>query len=321
MERQRMEADLIHRAAEGDAGAAGAILDALAAGDPKDKLELQRKLLELQETMFWSRVLEFMATGKWNGIDIDRGRAQAVRTRIICLFASESGAAGAREEALREAISGPNREVSETAMEVAKEVQADGAVDALLEAMKKGSPDQRLQAIRTLGLLRQARAVPALLAVLGGSDETAAGLAKDALAEIGGPAVEPLAKAWDDLAERGQARWMAARALARIHDSRAIPTLVRHLSDPEYELRWLAANGLILQKGEGLRATLVALATQYLTSGMADAAAHVLQCVQDARIKPVLKPVVDALRSVDFRWAASEPAHDALEQLAKQGLI
>jgi hypothetical protein len=85
-------------------------------------------------------------------------------------------------------------------------------------------------AVRVLGLIRDARAIEPLLVTLHKNDEDIRddGFA-DALAKIGTPAVEPLLDTLHDEDER--IRSIAADALGKIGDARAIDPLIILLSD------------------------------------------------------------------------------------------
>ena len=68
-----------------------------------------------------------------------------------------------------------------------------------------------------------------------------------------------------------EVRWEAARALGEIADPRAAPALVVTLEDEGFDIRWLAAEGLIALGPVGLAPLLEALAEKansvYLTGG------------------------------------------------------
>jgi HEAT repeat protein len=106
------------------------------------------------------------------------------------------------------------------------------AVPALLGAVSTEEPDQetRLNATWALGRCRDARAVPALVALL---DDPFAGERKAAcfaLGDIGDhSACDPLAKRLAASGEEIDVRWNVALALARLGDERAVPTLLSML--------------------------------------------------------------------------------------------
>jgi HEAT repeat protein len=104
--------------------------------------------------------------------------------------------------------------------------------------------DALVQQCAALGLTRrpQAEATPALLALLDNQDSLLARLAGDALAALGSAAVEPLIAALE--ASRLAARVEAARALALIGDTRAVPALFKLLGSESAVLEHWANEGL-----------------------------------------------------------------------------
>lgn len=85
-------------------------------------------------------------------------------------------------------------------------------------------------------------AVPKLVGVMSSDDALLARLAADALAATGASAVEPLIAALDG--ESATARVEAARALALIGDTRAIPALFKLLNSDSIALQHWANEGL-----------------------------------------------------------------------------
>lgn len=114
--------------------------------------------------------------------------------------------------------------------------------EILTEALE--DPDPTVRQCAALGLRQQPghRAIPALLAMLDAADSLTADLAADALVAVGEPAVESLL---DVLAEgQQQARLRAAKALALIGDTRAIPALFHVLDEDSAILDYWASEGL-----------------------------------------------------------------------------
>jgi len=63
------------------------------------------------------------------------------------------------------------------------------------------------------------------------------------LVKIGNPALDSLLELQG--AEKHQARWEAVKAISEIGTSGSIPILINALEDEEFDVRWLAAEGLI----------------------------------------------------------------------------
>jgi HEAT repeat protein len=136
------------------------------------------------------------------------------------------------------------------------------AVEPLLDALHHNNPAIRAGAVRTLGWIRDPRAVQLLLNVMCRDDSEDVRLlaqwalvnigeavieplirllpspeeclwvyAAEALAKFGDPAVEPLIAALGD--ERPQVRMVAATVLGHIGDLRAVEPLIALLQDPD----------------------------------------------------------------------------------------
>ncbi len=105
-------------------------------------------------------------------------------------------------------------------------------------------PDPAVRQAAALGLRLQPTpdAVEDLIALLAGEDRLLARLAADALIAIGPPAVPALIQAIETGHPHG--RVPAARALAAIGDTRAIPTLFALLDDPSPLATAYAEEGL-----------------------------------------------------------------------------
>jgi HEAT repeat protein len=138
--------------------------------------------------------------------------------------------------------------------------------------------------------------------------------ARESLVEIGEPAVAPLIKALADPSE--DLRWQAARTLSKIGSPAAGPALVKALEDEDFGVRWLAAQGLIGLKREGLVPLLEALESRPDSAWLREGAQHVLRTLveegRDAEVKPVLAALEGVEPALELPWAA----RTALDRLA-----
>jgi HEAT repeat protein len=103
--------------------------------------------------------------------------------------------------------------------------------------------DVRAAALHALGQCRAPEAVTPLLFALSDASPYLARIATDALIQIGKPAVPGLIRALEADAH-SQVRANAARALALIGDTSAIPALYRALEDDSVVARHWAEEGL-----------------------------------------------------------------------------
>ncbi len=87
------------------------------------------------------------------------------------------------------------------------------------------------------------RDIESLVADLASRDGGVRVAAREALVDIGRPAVDSLVGTLAD--SRTQLRWEAAKALGEIADPGTAGALARALDDKVFDVRWLAATGLI----------------------------------------------------------------------------
>jgi HEAT repeat protein len=118
-----------------------------------------------------------------------------------------------------------------------------GAISALLAASADPDANVRAAVLQALGQHRAPEAVTPLLFALADSSSYLARLATDALIHIGQPAVPALIRVLENDAE-SHIRVHAARALALIGDTSAIPALFRALEDDSVMVQYWADEGL-----------------------------------------------------------------------------
>ena len=116
-------------------------------------------------------------------------------------------------------------------------------VDGLIDDLKYGSSEDRVNAARALGEIGDARAVDPLISTLKDEDSLVRSNASMALGEIGdGRAVDPLIEILND--KEWQVRREAAIALGEIGDARAVGRLIEALKDEHSWVRTAAAYAL-----------------------------------------------------------------------------
>jgi HEAT repeat protein len=137
--------------------------------------------------------------------------------------------------------------------------------------------------------------------------------ARRRLVAMGRPTVPLLIKLLEDARE--QTRWEAAKALGAIADPEASPALASALEDDDFDVRWLAAEGLIRLGRDGLPSLLQALAERPNSVWLREGAHHVLTSLSKKRMKILLKPMLSALVNLDPEVYVPEAAHALLNTL------
>jgi hypothetical protein len=140
--------------------------------------------------------------------------------------------------------------------------------------------------------------------------------ARKALVAIGSPSVAPLEKAL--ASNKEWVRWEVVKTLAQIGDARATATLVNLLRDKMFDLRWLAAEGLI-HIG---RAALPLLLQEFIkhpdSSWLQEGVHHVLHDEARGDLREILHPVIAALEGFEPSVEAPLLAETALKKLTKK---
>lgn len=153
--------------------------------------------------------------------------------------------------------------------------------------------------------------IPSLVAELSSRRGRVREKARETLVEIGGPAVPFLLPLAD--APSKKLRWEVVKALSSIADPRAIPVLTKRLSDPESDIRWLAAVGLIQIGPASIPAVLRTLMDNSQSTGLRRAAHHVLHDLADhPEVAEFLAPVLASLGDADPADAIPPAALTAL---------
>ncbi len=155
-----------------------------------------------------------------------------------------------------------------------------------------------------------------LVETLGSEDCTKRKKARETLVACGQPAVKYLIGSLTS--PKTQVRWEAAKTLAEIPDAAAIPVLIKTLGDDDCGVRWVAGEALIRLGEEAIAPLLQAVIEN--TTRIRDGAHHVLHYFahQNSDFGLPLRPVVEALQTLEAEIAAPVAAGAALEALRHQ---
>jgi HEAT repeat protein len=197
------------------------------------------------------------------------------------------------------------------------------AVVPLVEALANPKEWVRWEAAKALGLINvpwhrhaDPATIRALIVDLGSKDGMVRVRARKSLVAIGKPAVGSLVEA---LASKKElVRWEAAKSLGQIDDPTTTQALVKALEDDMFDVRWLAAEALIIIGKEALVPLLQALTQHSDSLWLREGAHHVFHDIEKARFEKIVQPVLAALEDVEPSLEVSYTAEKALEALAKK---
>lgn len=145
--------------------------------------------------------------------------------------------------ALAAALTGPDPEARWWAVVALAHIPGDNVTQLLVHTAQDGDPDLRAAALHALGQHGGSDALPVLLQALGDASDYLARLATDALVHVT-PSAVPELVALLKTHPQPRARANAARALAFIGDTSAIPALFGALSDDSILVQHWADEGL-----------------------------------------------------------------------------
>ncbi len=138
--------------------------------------------------------------------------------------------------------------------------------------------------------------------------------ARKSLVAIGKPAVHFLMTLLNNRSH--QVRWEAVKTLGTIRDPSIIDGLITALQDESFDVRWLAAEGLVSLGRQVLAPLLRALILQPDSGLLRESAHHILRSLIDDELEKKLKPVIAALEDIDFPATVPMAARRALKALA-----
>jgi HEAT repeat protein len=153
--------------------------------------------------------------------------------------------------------------------------------------------------------------VRALLDELGKDDGVAREKARNELVGMGRPAIDFLAELIES--SNTTSRWEAVKALAQIHDPVAAPLMVVALYDNDYEVRWIATEGLIAIGTAAIKPLMEALTEKPGSLDLRNGAHHVLHDLRDKRPDGHLEEINWALSALE-----SSSAEDDIQIVARK---
>jgi HEAT repeat protein len=137
--------------------------------------------------------------------------------------------------------------------------------------------------------------------------------ARRALVKMGPAAVPELVKA---LNHKNQwVRWEATKALAQIGDSAGTGALIGLLENEEFDMRWMAAEGLIAIGPRSIPKLLKALIENPHSRWLLDGAHHVIHDIRRGDLDKILKPLLNALDDVESSTEIPVLSATALNQM------
>jgi HEAT repeat protein len=147
---------------------------------------------------------------------------------------------------------------------------------------------------------QEQKPVKKLIEELGSDDGVIREKAREALVSMGKRAVDFLAELIES--PGSTVRWEATKALGQIADKSSAPVLVIALYDDDYEVRWLATEGLIKIGVDSVKPILEALAETPGSLSLREGAHHVLHDLEEKNVreyKNEIRQALDALESAD----------------------
>ena len=119
--------------------------------------------------------------------------------------------------------------------------------------------------------------------------------ARNELVKIGEPAIDYLIEL--QFAPQHHTRWEAIKALSQIAEPDSIPLLINSLEDEKFDVRWLAAEGLINIGKDSIKPLVITLLENTDSEYLREGVHHVLKDLQLEGKYPDENNVLEALES------------------------
>lgn len=310
---------LAQQAAAGRRGAAWRLLHRILENDPR----AIAAVASLDDDRPARHLLEFIALGTWAGkpfvVPVPL-RSPYARMRLRTLFLPGTGIKQLRaERVLSKAMYDGRPALRETAANLLGILGSATAAPALIEALWDPVPEVQRASARALGCTGNPAAVPALLSLLQHADEQLGGQIFSSLVRLGPVAVPALIE--NCTSSSPWMRWHCIRALGKIRDPRALPVLVRALSDADHAVAWMAAKGLIPFGRVCVGPVLHLLISAPTTPWLVETASYVLSSQHDHNLKPYLEPLLQHMHGVGYDVGTALYAHKSLSRLIADGVL
>ncbi len=161
--------------------------------------------------------------------------------------------------------------------------------------------------------------IEGLIMALSSDNGSACRDARQSLVAIGSPAVRSLIEALKQ--KNDNVRREAVKALREIGGAEVAPALIKTFEDEEFDIRWLAAEGVIGLGVSGLKPLLQALIDHGDSPLLLEGAHHVIHYMAKGGLKKYLGPVLTSLEGVEPVVKAPNAAFHALEMLKEAKII
>lgn len=157
--------------------------------------------------------------------------------------------------------------------------------------------------------------IESLMDMLASKDGVIRQKAREALVDLGKPAVSSLTQALQN-SKLDQVRWEAAKALGSINDTRSIPPLVKALEDNNSDVAWTAADSLNAFKKAAWPPLLQALIKNKSESvSLRKGAHHVLVDQKEDGFNELLSTLLKALESSSAPESSAVAANEILKRM------
>ena len=113
-------------------------------------------------------------------------------------------------------------------------------------------------------------------------------------------------------------RWESAKALGQIPGAAATQALVVALGNNNFDVRWLAAEGLIDRGREALKPLMKALIEGSDSVALREGAHHVLFDLSHGNLRELVLPVLEALEDVEPSLGVPLKARALLDRIGKR---
>ena len=296
------ESELLNKALVADEHAIESTIEQLSSAYPGIRQRMLDAVHKCADSKLWMHLFNCFAVGQWsnehplNIMDVT-GAVQRLYVSIVDAYLEDCSSTEAEmKDTILKRFSAAEEPKQRYAAAYLAGLRGDpSALTVLEEALQSGDNLWQLRSIQSLSAIYDSRSAELLVGVVIREHEKFHQEARHSLAELG----ELAEKAWEKALENPDShiRWHAARGLAEIGNTSALPILAQGLCDENKTVRWVSSELLGRVGARAIPDILEVIRNMPFSDECRQSAFHALRSIKNYRASECVKPLVSALSS------------------------
>ena len=296
------ESELLNKALGADKLAIESTIEQLSSAYPGIRQRMLDAVHQSAESQLWTHLFNCFAVGQWSEehplVIMDAtGAAQRLHVAIVDAYLEDrsSNETEIKNTLLRQ-FSAAEEPIQRYAAAYLAGLRGDAsALPVLKEALESEKHLWQLRSIQALSAIHDRRSADLLVGVMIREHEKFHQEARHSLAELG----ELAEIAWLEALEHTDPhiRWHAARGLAEVGNTSALPVLADGLCDENKTVRWVSSELLGRVGSRAIPDILKVIRNIPFSDECRQSAFHALRSIKNYRASECIKPLVSALSS------------------------